>query len=262
MIDIHAHLLPQVDDGPDSWEESLAIIRRGIEDGIKGVVCTSHVLDRLDEKLEKKFIEKFEELKKRAGEANLKISLWLGSEIHCNAEFNPESRIATINGNRKYALLELPLVGIPNDVEEIFFRLSVEEITVILAHPERNSVIAEKLEIAYDFIEKGVLLQSNAGSLTGQFGKHIKHTVFEMLDHRMIHFIASDCHSPHRRPMLLSQAYKIVTQRYGGKIAEKLFLVNPYRAVIGEEISPFSPIPLHEDRARRKKFFGLKIFGS
>jgi len=262
MIDIHAHLLPQVDDGPDSWEKSLAILRGGIEDGIKGVVCTSHVLNRLDEELEREFIDKFEELKKRVKEKDLRISLWLGSEIHCNAEFNPKSKIATLNGNGKYALLELPLVGIPNDVEDIFFRLSVEGITTILAHPERNSVIAEKLEIAYNFIEKGVLLQSNAGSLTGQFGKRVKHTVLEMLDHQMIHFIASDCHSPHRRPMILSRAYKIITRHYGEKTAEELFIVNPYKAVIGKEISPSPPIPIHENRIRRKRFPGLRIFRS
>ena len=260
MIDIHAHLLPQVDDGPDSWEESLAIIRKGIADGIKGVVCTSHVLNQLDEELEREFIDKFEELKQRAGEANLKISLWLGSEIHCNAEFNPKSKIATLNNNGKYALLELPLIGIPNDVEEVFFRLSIEGITTILAHPERNNIIAEKLEMAYNFIEKGVLLQANAGSVTGQFGKHIKHTVFEMLDHKMIHFIASDCHSPHRRPMVLSQAYKIINRHYGEKTAKELFVVNPYKAVIGEKISPSPPIPIHGNRVKRKRTHILKIF--
>jgi protein-tyrosine phosphatase len=260
VIDIHAHILPGVDDGPVSWGESLAMIRQGIEDGIRGVVCTSHVLDRLDEGVEKEFIQKFEELKRKIKKEGMKISLWLGAEIHCHVQFELRSPVATFNGHGKYALIELPLGQIPQDAGDLFFKLSVEGVTPILAHPERNTVILQRPRVAYEYVRRGVLLQINAGSVTGNFGKRVKRVALAMLDHQMVHFVASDCHSPGSRPMVLSKAYKVITHRWGKEIAEKLFRENPYKAVIGEEISSPPPLPMGEGRSRVERFTRFGIF--
>jgi len=263
MIDIHAHILPGVDDGPESLDRSLEMLSRGVKDGIRGVVCTSHVLDVLDEKVEEEFIRKFEELKAGAEKMGLNVSLWLGSEIHCQARFDMRFKVATFNNNRKYALLELPLVNYPVNAEDIFFTLRLEGITPILAHPERNTVIMQKPEIVYALIQRGVLMQVNSDSLTGNFGKKVKRVAFQMLDHRMVHFIATDCHSPKNRPMRLSKAYTIVRRRYGEKEAEKLFCRNPYKAVIGEEISSPPPLSFNKKkgssgRVAKRNFFRMR----
>ena len=260
MIDIHAHVLPQVDDGPANWEESLALLQRGERDGIRGVVCTSHVLDHLNEEIENEFLQKFEELKRRAQEKGLNMSLWLGSEIHIHSQFNVRSKVATINGNGKYILLELPLGNIPQDAGEKIFQLALDGFIPILAHPERNSVIIRKPHLAFDYIQRGVLLQLNAGSVMGTFGKRIKRIAFEMLNHQLIHFIASDCHTPTSRSMILSKAYRIIERYWGTDTAERLFRIHPYKAVIGEEISAPPPIPM-DVKGRKTGFFsGLKIF--
>ncbi len=262
MIDIHAHVLPYVDDGSKSWEESLVMLQKGAEDGIRGVVCTSHILDRLDAQIEAKFIEKFKELRRRVENAPFKISLWLGSEIYCGAKLPPESRIATLNNNGKYILIELPLNEIPKEAENIFFRLSLEGKVPILAHPERNSLILRRPKIAFEFVHRGILMQINAGSLTGLFGKSIKRIAFEMMDHHLVHFIASDCHNARNRPLKLSSAYKLVCKQWGDETADRLFKTNPYKAVIGEEIVP--PIPLPVEKTGMKKFRRslFKIFNS
>lgn len=246
MIDIHAHVLPQVDDGPSSWEEALLLLQRGEEDGVRGVVCTSHVLDQLDKEIESVFIHKFEELQKRAVAAGLKMNLWLGAEIHINALLDLESPVATLNGNGKYVLIELPLSDMPHDVLKRFEHLTNQGIIPILAHPERNSVILKKLQYVYDFIQKGVLIQLNAGSILGKFGKKVKHAAIEMLSQQWVHFVASDSHSPTNRTMSLSPAYHAVENQFGQEVAERLFRVQPYKAVIGEEISPPPPLILGE----------------
>ncbi len=254
MIDIHAHILPKIDDGPDGWEEALAMLKRGEEDGIEGVVCTSHVVDHLDEQFEKNLTQKFEDLKKLAKNNGLKIKLWLGSEIHIQARFNVRSPLATIDGKGKYILLELPLGEIPRGVGDIFFDLSVQGITPILAHPERNSVILRKPHVAFSFVQRGVLLQLNAGSLTGVFGRHVKKVAWSFFKHHMVHFVASDCHGLGSRNLVLSKAYKAVKNRFGPETAESVFHTNPMRAVKGEPIDPPIPLPFAEQTARRKKW--------
>ncbi len=243
MIDIHAHILPGVDDGAQNVGESLHMLRDGIADGIRGVVCTSHVLDRLDKSTEKRFVDAFHLLRTRVKDEGLAISLWLGSELHTQSEFNMRSPVATFNANGKYALLELPMGHVPRDAEDRFFQLSVNGVTPILAHPERNIILMQRPGVTYNLVHRGVLLQVNAGSLTGRFGKRVKQAAFEMIDLRWVHFVASDCHSPAGRSMKLGHARDIVTKRWGDETAVRLFETNPLKAVQGETIVPPEPLP-------------------
>ena len=259
MIDIHAHILPGVDDGPRDWQESLAILQRGRADGIRGVVCTSHVLDRLDAEVERTLIQKFKALEKIVQENGLDIRLWLGSEIHSQTKFDLTSKVATVNGNGKYLLFELPLGELPQDVGDILFHISMEGVTPILAHPERNVVIIRRPETAFDFVRRGVLLQLNAGSITGDFGKKVKGIATLLLDHRCVHFVASDCHSVRNRPMVLSKAYHVVERRWGRETAERLFRSNPYKAVMGEEIVSQTPVVYAERKSRAGRIFGARL---
>jgi protein-tyrosine phosphatase len=238
MIDIHAHILPGIDDGPFDFNQSLEMLRKGVKDGIRGVVCTSHVLNRLDGEIEKKFIETFKKLEYQVKMNKISISLWLGSEIHCHASFDKKSRLTTLNGNGKYILLELPMMEVPRDSRELFFDLILKGFTPILAHPERNLTIQKNPEIANDFVQRGVLLQVNSGSLTGMFGRKVKQTAFKMMQQQIVHFIASDCHNTKSRPLALKRAYSAVARKWGEDTARLLFQVNPYKAVIGEEITP------------------------
>jgi protein-tyrosine phosphatase len=260
MIDIHTHVLPHVDDGPQSWKESLAMLQKGAEDGIRGVVCTSHVLDRLDARIENTFIEKFKELRGKVAEAPFHISLWLGSEIHCNAAFSPKSRLATFNGKGKYLLIELPLNGIPKNAEGVFFQLSLGGIVPILAHPERNGQIQQRPAVAFEFVNRGLLIQINSGSLTGRFGKTVRKTAFELIDHQLVHFVASDCHDTRNRPCNLSRAYAVVAKQWGEEMAVQMFKTNPYKAVIGEDIVPPLPLPVEKTGSKKVRRTLFKMF--
>jgi protein-tyrosine phosphatase len=253
VIDLHAHLLPQIDDGPADWEEALSMLEAGAKDGIRGVVCTSHVLTQLDADFESRLLFKFEQLERLTRERNIPIRLWLGAEIHVDAQFDVRSPVATLANNHKTILLELPLNGIPNGVDDKLFRLSVNGIQPVLAHPERNSIIAAKPSLAYRYVQRGILIQVNAGSLTGLFGRAARKTALTMLDHHLVHFVASDCHNLDSRPMALKKAYKVVAGHAGEETARKLFIDNPAAAVRGEEIAIAEPLPIESPRRR----FGL-----
>jgi protein-tyrosine phosphatase len=236
MIDIHAHVLPNVDDGPSSWDESIAMLRKAEKDGVKGIVCTSHVLNCLDRKISRDLSDKFKTLQRWVKEDRLKLSLWLGSEIHVHARFDPKDKIATLNGNGKYILMELPLGEFPNGLEGRFFQLSIDGYSIILAHPERNNLIVQNPGIAAGLVRSGILLQVNAGSVTGVFGKRIQKTANKLIDRQLVHFIASDGHSVRNRPIALSKAYHLIREEWGESTAERLFQVNPMKALHGDDI--------------------------
>ena len=239
MFDIHTHILPQLDDGSGSWKETMDMIRDGIKDGIKGAVCTSHVFKVLNKELEEQYILRFNELKKRVRKENIQFRLWLGSEININAKFDPKFSIATYNDNKKYMLLELPMSDYPHHVDELLFQLSLQGITPILAHPERNTVIMQKPEIVENLIERDVLIQVNSGSITGMFGRRVRKITLDLINKGFVHFVASDCHSYENRPMLLSKAYKVVQNICGEQRAELLFSINPSRVILGENIDSY-----------------------
>jgi protein-tyrosine phosphatase len=256
MIDIHTHLLPQVDDGSTDWEETLQMVRQGIRDGIEGAVCTPHAVNVLDESFESRIQFKFQQLQERIGREGLKLQLWLGAEIHCQTRFSTASSLATLNHNGKYLLIELPLGELPVDVGEKLFALTLDGVVPILAHPERNTVIVRKPDVAFQFVQQGALVQLNAGSLTGDFGRSVKRTAFTLMDHGLVHFVASDCHGARTRSMALSRSYRLVAEKWGTEKAEALFRIHPRKAVWGESIEVPEPTPITE-----KKRFGFKRFG-
>lgn len=255
MIDIHAHILPGVDDGPSHWDQSLALIRQGAEDGIRGAVCTSHVLDNLDAGLEQILTDRFIELKKRVEAAGIEMALWLASEIYCQARFEHTSPVATYNNAGKYSLVELPLGQIPRESGEFFFKLSLNGITPILAHPERNRMLNGDPETAWDLYRKKIFFQINAGSITGQFGRDAKKNAFLYIENGLAAFVASDCHHASKRPMVLSEARKVVSAKWGEATAVNLFEINPLKVVSGEEIEYTDPPPLSMRRSLLKRLF-------
>jgi len=254
MIDIHTHILPGVDDGPKDWDDTFNLLRQGAEDGIKGAVCTSHLLDHCSPELEELFTQRFADLQVKLQAEKIEMALWLAAEIYCQADFQPESAIVTFSGKGKYSLIELPLGQIPQNAGEVFFNLSLKGITPILAHPERNMDIAQKIDLARDYCRRGILLQVNAGSLLGVFGSSARKTAFALFDNELVSFVASDCHHFRNRPMLLSAVRTLVTKKWGSETATRVFEINPLKTVNGEAIPAIDP------PSQKKTGFWKKIF--
>ncbi|MFC1569213.1 tyrosine-protein phosphatase [bacterium] len=251
MIDIHTHLLPNIDDGPRDWKEAMALLKQGADDGIRGAVCTSHVLNRLDEKIEQRLLAAFQEFKIKAKQEGIEMSLWLGSEIHCQSIFEYTNKVATINGNKKYLLFELPLGDFPSDTNERIFQLNLDKVTLILAHPERNIYIMNHPETAFEMVNRGVLMQMNAGSITGVFGKRVKRVAEILMKHHLVHFVGSDCHNVYSRPMILSEAFHLIHKNYGAETAKNLFHRYPALAIKGD---PIHAAPSMSPEKRKKRW--------
>lgn len=212
MIDLHCHILPGVDDGPAHIEESLAMARYALKEGIEAVVVTPHALgsglDNPPEKIHQAILD----LQNRLDMEKIPLILHPGAEVHLCP--NMARRIISgetvfLSKNRRYILVEFPFHSVPIGFKEELFQLAVNGITPVIAHPERNPMIGHDLQFLSELIDMGCLVQVNAASITGGFGDAVMFTAHQLIIKRLVHVIASDAHSSDHRPPALSLAVDI-----------------------------------------------------
>ncbi len=244
LVDTHAHLLPFWDDGADSWETSLGMLRMAEADGIEAVVCTPHILSPKDLDHEEALWARHTDLVARAAAAGLKLQIHMGCELFAHPGLDLTHKMATPAGNGRYFLVEFPMGSMPDFVMKGFFAQIGEAYTPVIAHPERYTRILQNPQEAFMLVEKGALLQLNAGSLLGLFGGAVKEVALQLLDANLIHLIASDAHDLKMRPLRLQPAFAAVAERSGEALARRLFAENPARILRGEEVVKDPPRPM------------------
>jgi len=257
LIDIHNHIIPQFDVGSTSWEESLEMLRQSAEDGITDVIATPHILDENDFNRDKELLSKFTELQTRAKKAGIHVQLHLGCEVYAHPDMQLEKSFATLNNNGKYFLVEFPMNTVPVFIPETFFNFALDGKIPIIAHPERNLNIIKDPQQAYDFVQRGALLQINAGSLHGIFGQSAKKIAELMMNANLVHFIASDAHSSNTRNPKLRATYELVIQKWGQEKATKIFFENPQKVLEGKKIVTSDPIAFENLKDNKKGLLNL-----
>jgi len=198
MKDIHTHILYGIDDGAKSLDESLKILEKAFQNGVRDIVLTPHYIKdsrfSTDNKEKKELLAKIQnELNKR----EIFINLYLGNEVYIDLDIVnllDKNEIHTINGS-KYILMELPLNNEFLLLDEVLYVLKKANLIPIIAHPERYLAYYENYEFFCDLIKKGCLFQANIGSLYGFYGKKSKKMLKGLLKRDMIHFFGSDIHS-------------------------------------------------------------------
>jgi protein-tyrosine phosphatase len=258
MFDIHYHMLFNLDDGPKTIEDSLALAQASIGEGVTHVVCTPHANDSYtynSELCREEIATLNEHLR---GE----LTLGLGCDFHLSYEniqdLNRDRTKYTINGNQ-FLLVEFPDYGIPVAISEVFYRMIASGIVPVLTHPERNQTLVTNPNRMIDWLRSGCLVQITAASLSGHFGKKAESFSHRLLAQNWVHFIASDAHSIERRPPSMAPAYNIVKAQYGQETADRLCLHNPRAAFFGEDL-PQQPDPMEvwdELKSPKRRFFGL-----
>lgn len=248
FIDTHNHVIPFVDDGAEDWQMALQMLREAEQDGIAELVCTPHVISSKELAEEDKLIGQFELLKQKAEEAGIRIKLHLGCELYVQPSFDFSRKITTLAQNGRYFLIEFPMSLIPTFVAQHFFDLFAKEHTPIIAHPERNGGIILQPNKAYEFVQKGALLQVTAGSLLGLFGSQVKNIAVQLMEANLVQIVASDAHDIDRRKLKLRRAFEYVAENWGTERANMLFIENPQKVIKGQdiELGYFQPIYAYE----------------
>jgi protein-tyrosine phosphatase len=259
LIDLHCHILPGIDDGPATQDDSLAMAKRAFEDGIHTIVATPHALNGIYLNPAKKIISRVKALQKILSNNHIQIELCAASDVHLcphMLELVDSGDALTINNAKKYILLELPSQAIPKGVRDEIFKLKLNGITPIITHPERNAIIQHDLDILYALVSMGALSQITAMSLTGDFGLFVKRAAETMLQKRLVHIIASDAHSIDNRPPLLSRAVEHAAEILGN-YEEAMRMVTEVPAAILSGAMPDFPEPVntkHKDRFFKDSF--------
>lgn len=243
MIDFHTHIIPNIDDGSRSIEETFNLINEAKEVGFKGIVLTSHYIENY---YETDVPER--DMWVKAISDNLKVKgidtdLYLGNEIYLSSNMMNllvDGKASTIN-NSSYVLFEMPLNAEPMNLYDVIYSLQENRLIPILAHPERYSFIQKEPELVYDLIEKGVLMQANYGSILGIYGEKAQIIVKKFLESNMIHFLGTDVHRQNTIYKRVPEALRKIEEIVGIDKLEQLTTKNPMLALNNKKIEVDQP---------------------
>ena len=252
MIDLHSHVIPDVDDGPISIKESLQLLETAARDGIDTIIATPHYNGYYADERDG-ILLRLDRLKQAAIEHGLQVSLLPGQEIQIHdtlLENYRSGKLLTL-ANSRYMLIELPAEGIPYYAERLFYELEMLGVKPIIAHPERNADFLESPDKLYRLIQKGALAQLTSSSLFGFFGKRVQTFSHELIQADLVHFIATDAHNTDRRSFDLKEAYEAISLKYGPEQIN--YFKNNARIVIEDE----TIYPRDAKQIVRNKIFGI-----
>jgi len=249
MVDIHSHILPGVDDGAISMDESIEMLKKSANSGVDTIVATPHLMPGRYIAKAKSTDTLISELQEQALHHGVDIKILPGRECHLSPEiFDSEEDLKkiTINNAGKYVLAEPPFLEFPDYVEKMIFEFQVRGIIPILAHVERYNEVIRNPGFIYKYIQKDCLTHVNVGSLMGRYGSDVEKTSHILLRHRMVHIVASDMHSPHSMP--LGDGFGVVAEIVGREEAMNLLDIRPRAVVEGKSVT--IPQPLEYSRKR------------
>ncbi len=241
MIDIHSHILPDIDDGARTIEESMEIIKNASKNGVTDLIVTPHFILGSDYEAsnvtKRKLVDK---LKRRIKKEQLPINIYLGNEVFVENDMltlKKDGLISTLNHSH-YLLFELPLNDSCMGISDILFQLGCKRYTGVIAHPERYAIVKKDPSLVLDFIEKGALLQCNIGSFFGHYGSKAKETAILLLKHHAISFIGSDIHYRNSDFYDKIDDLKKLMRKYITEEEIEDLLVNNAQKIINNEIIP------------------------
>lgn len=259
MVDIHCHILPGLDDGPESFETSEAMAQMAIADGITHIIATPH------SSAEYPFIPNL--VKQRRDQLQEmfdgRLTLATGCDFHLSFENLQEIRFAperfTLN-QKNYLLVEFAEFSIPASLDQALHELQLAGLIPIITHPERNPLIRSQPERLLRWLRQGCYAQITAQSLSGRFGRSAQAISEEWLDAGAVHFVASDAHNASSRPLRLKEAFDELAKSRGEEVAQALLVENPLAAFEGNPL-PYVPELSDEESTasgwprRRKRFW-------
>ncbi|MBO9483136.1 MULTISPECIES: CpsB/CapC family capsule biosynthesis tyrosine phosphatase [Gammaproteobacteria] len=232
MIDIHNHIIPAIDDGPETMEQSLELLRIAEANDIQRMVCTPHMHPgRYDNDITT-IAPAFDVLVGHVQQAGIGVQLAMGAEVRFSDEMMfqlRQKRIPMIGKWDGYdcLLLEMPHSNIPLGIEQMLEWLDRQQVRVVIAHPERNKELMAYPERIFPLVERGALFQVTAGCIPGFFGDNAQATARWLLDHELVQFVASDAHHAKRRPPAMKAAAEVLDEWYGESVRHQLTLTNP-----------------------------------
>jgi len=250
MIDLHSHFLFGVDDGARNSDITVQMLAQAESVGISKLLATPHVNEMTTPVIAHLIKKSFHEIFQLIRKAEISVQIKLAGEVNLLATKIDleENNWVLIGQNIKYMLVETPFQSLPDRYSKDLFGLRLQKIIPLLAHPERNVKLQNQPELLIYWINQGCLVQVDAGSITGQFGKKCQRFAERLLNARAVHVVGSDAHGPRGRNYhVLADAFKVVESLVDNSYARLLFEENPGNIWNGEKIEeiPIKEATLH-----------------
>lgn len=218
LVDIHCHVLPDIDDGPQDWQQSLEMARVARDNGINTVVTTPHWIQGTSwQPNYKTVLEKTDKLNELLSSEKINLKVLPGMEVGISenlVDLLNSGEILTL-ANSNYVLIEIPFMSLPFGLEEIVFEIISAGYIPLLAHPERNRDLHANPARILDLIERGALTQITTGSLCGDWGENAKDCSMKFANMDAIFSVASDGHSSSSRPPEMLTGLKVLESLIG-----------------------------------------------
>ncbi|HIY03286.1 MAG TPA: capsular biosynthesis protein [Candidatus Blautia faecipullorum] len=231
LFDIHCHIVPSVDDGSDSREETIKMLRMEYGQGVRRIIATPHFRRRMFETPYETVKEQFQILKEAALEVSDDFEIYLGCEFHANmemVEMLDTDQAATMAGSR-YVLTEFSGSTPSSYIKERLYSLLSHGYRPIVAHIERYESMRKDVSLVEEIADMGAFIQINADSILGKEGFGCKRYCKKLLKSELVHYVGSDCHGSTRRISRIGEAYDYIEKKWGTIYADQIFIKNPQK---------------------------------
>ena len=241
MIDIHCHILPELDDGADDMNESLGMARTAAASGVTGILTTPHFPGR-PESLEmlETIVERHRQLQTALDKAGIPLEIHPGAEILClpqTVKMARQKQLPTL-GRSNYLLCEFYFQESKVYINKLLQSIAANGYRLVIAHPERYEALHRDITVAKKWFDAGYVLQLNKDSLLGAFGSRVQDTALELLERGLAHLIASDAHSTLYRTTDMNPLRSWLAANCPAEYARILLEENPRRLILNQEMAP------------------------
>lgn len=233
IVDVHCHILPEIDDGAKNWNETYQMLRIAYDEGTRVIIATPHHHERRGMCTPKQYKKRLIEIRKMAQEIDEKFYVMPGMEIYFSQDIAKKlehKKVQTMGGS-DYVLIEFS----PNDefryIQQGLQQIQMKGYRPILAHIERYHCMLDNMENVDYLIEMGIYIQVNAGSIIGNGGRAAKKFIKELMDEGYVHFVGTDAHSSGSRSPLIKKSADYVEKRYGEEYAKEIFRTNALKVL-------------------------------
>ena len=234
LYDIHCHIIPGVDDGSSSFEESIRMLKLEYNQGVRTIIATPHFRRNMFETPIEEIVRQFIPVRDAAAKIGSQgIRMYLGCELHSTMDMEAlidRGTVATMAGTR-YVLSEFSAAHDISYVRERLSSLINKGFKPIVAHIERYPKVRKDFSFIADLVNMGCLVQVNAESMIGKEGHGIRSFCQKLMGEDLLHFVASDCHNTTDRVPNLKEAYQAVAAKMGESYADELMVVNPSKII-------------------------------
>lgn len=236
MVDIHCHILPDVDDGAEGEKEAVQLLKSEYVNGVSDVILTPHYRPGIFETSEAVIERQFRKMERYvATRMKGKLNIYLGCEYHRDSHmiFDLREGKRPTLANSKYVLVEFSSIHGYSVIRKQIYDLVNAGYKPIIAHIERYGCIVNEPTAIKELIALGAELQITSGAVLGSDGWATKWFCRKLLKKQLVHYIASDAHNMNTRPVDLGKCAEFVEKKYGKSYAEKIFIDNPKKIIQG-----------------------------